>query len=79
MLKCFSIEIQSRQRKAVTYAALPSNGLPIQRNYGIARGNERHQPVSTHTSCLHICLSIFNIKYQISNIEDEILNAKYWC
>ena len=80
MLKCFSIEIQSRQRKAVTYAALPSNGLPIQRNYGIARGNERHQPVSTHTSCLHICLSFSksNIKYWISNIEDEILNVEYW-
>ena len=46
----------------MTYAAPPGNGLPIQRNYGIAPGNEKHQPVSTNTSCLNIhLLSISNV------------------
>ena len=56
---------QSRQRKAVTYAAPPGNGLPIQRNYGIAPGNEKHQPVSTNTSCLNIHL------FSISNVDAD--------
>ena len=52
----------------MTYAALPGNGLPIQRNYGIAPGNERHQPVSTATSCLHIHLPVLPL-FSISDID----------
>ena len=54
----------------MTYAALPSNGLPIQRNYGIAPGNERHQPVSTATSCLHIHLPVLRL-FSISDIDAD--------
>ena len=54
----------------MTYAALPGNGLPIQRNYGIARGNERHQPVSTGTSCLHIHLPVLHL-FSISNVDAD--------
>ena len=85
MLKCFSIEIQSRQRKAVTYAALPSNGLPIQRNYGIALGNEKHQPVSsapaihTHVRVLPRSITNWCWCWSLCRVIHISLQIWFWC
>ena len=72
----------------MTYAALPGNGLPIQRNYGIARRNEKHQPVSRNTSCLHIHLPLFSISNfdpdfhsnfdADSNVADTDADGAFW-
>ena len=73
------------RRKAVTYAALLGNGLPIQRNYGIALGNEKHQPVSsapaihTHVRVLPPSITNWCWCWSLCRVIHISFQIWFWC